>query len=152
MKSQELNEVETLYTQLIHAWNNRSAEDMAERFANEGEMIGFDGSQIIGKEEIAQHLQPIFASHPTAPFVTKMKSVRFLGEDAIILRAIAGMIPPGQSDINPNVNTHHTLISVKHGGQWKIELFQNTPAQFHGREDLVQEFTEELRELIPKMK
>ncbi|MGZ4033139.1 MAG: SgcJ/EcaC family oxidoreductase, partial [Tumebacillaceae bacterium] len=31
---------------------------------------------------------------------------------------------------------------------WQIALFQNTPAQFHGRPELVEQMTAELRELI----
>jgi hypothetical protein len=30
-------------------------------------------------------------------------------------------------------------------GQWRIVLFQNTPAQFHGRPSLVEEMTRELQ-------
>ena len=51
----------------------------------------------------------------------------------------------GEEDIDPAFNTHHTLLAVKIGEEWKIELFQNTPAQFHGRPHLVEQMTEELR-------
>jgi uncharacterized protein (TIGR02246 family) len=77
-----------------------------------------------------------------------VKDVRFLSSEIAILRAIAGMVPPKQSDINPNVNTHHTLVVVKGDGNWRIQLFQNTPAQFHGRPELVEKMTDELRELL----
>ncbi|AIE60115.1 SgcJ/EcaC family oxidoreductase [Bacillus methanolicus] len=146
-KGQE-NEVRELYQKVIDGWNKRSADAMAEPFAEDGELIGFDGSQVIGKEEIISHLQPIFADHPTAPFVTKVKNVHLLSPEVAVLRAIAGMVPPGKSDIDPKVNTHHTLIAVKRDGKWQAVLFQNTPAQFHGRPELVQQMTEELRELL----
>jgi uncharacterized protein (TIGR02246 family) len=148
MKSTVSNEVQALYQQLIDGWNNRSARAMADQFAEDGEMIGFDGSQAIGREEIFSHLDPIFKEHPTPPFVTKVKNVRFLDSDAAILRAIAGMVPPGQSEIDPKLNTHHTLVAVKKDGKWRIALFQNTPAQFHGRPELVEQMTEELRQLL----
>lgn len=148
MKSTVSNEVQALYQQLIDGWNNRSARAMADQFAEDGEMIGFDGSQAIGREEIFSHLDPIFKEHPTPPFVTKVKNVRFLDSDAAILRAIAGMVPPGQSEIDPKLNTHHTLVAVKKDGKWQIALFQNTPAQFHGRPELVEQMTEELRQLL----
>jgi len=35
--------------------------------------------------------------------------------------------------------------SVKIDGEWRIKLFQNTPAQFHGRPELVEQMTDELR-------
>jgi uncharacterized protein (TIGR02246 family) len=85
MKSSVLNEVHALYQQLLDAWNNRSARAMAELFTEEGEVIGFDGSQSIGREEIFSHLKPIFEDHPTASFVRKVKGVRLLGSDIAIL-------------------------------------------------------------------
>jgi uncharacterized protein (TIGR02246 family) len=141
-------EVRALYQQLLDGWNKRSADAMAEPFAEDGELIGFDGSQVIGKTEIVSHLQPIFAGHITPPYVAKVREVRFLGSEVAVLRAIAGMVPPGQSDIDPKLNSHHTLVAVKREGKWYIELFQNTPAQFHGRPELVRKMTEELQQLL----
>ena len=140
--------VREVYETLIRAWNNRDANIMASLFTEHGESIGFDGSQSVGPHEIFTHLSPIFKDHPTAEFVSKVKDIRFLGNDVAILRAIAGMIPPGKSDIQPEVNTHHTLVLVNNSKGWQIELFQNTPAQFHGRPELVEQMTNELRELL----
>ena len=141
-------EVQNLYNKLIDAWNRRDAKGMSDQFADQGVQIGFDGSKLIGKGEILAHLTPIFLDHPTAPFITKVKEIRSLGTDAAILYAIAGMIPPGKSDIEPAVNAHQTLVAVKMNNSWQVELFQNTPAQFHGRPELVEEMTEELRQLL----
>jgi uncharacterized protein (TIGR02246 family) len=138
----------SVYHRLLDAWNNRSARGMADLFTEDGESIGFDGSIAKGSEEIYLHLKPIFDDHPTARFISKVKEVRFLSSDIAIVRAIAGMVPPQQTDINPKVNTHHTLVMVKIGENWRIQLFQNTPAQFHGRPELVEQMTEELRELL----
>lgn len=137
-----------LYQQIIQAWNHRDAVGMAKHFSNEGVQIGFDGSKLVGKSEILSHLQPIFRDHPTAPFITKVKSVRVFHNNTAILHAIAGMIPPGKEDIEPTVKAHQTLIAVKNDGTWQMECFQNTPAQYHGRPELVEQMTEELREML----
>lgn len=148
MNTSLYEEVQDLYQKLIGAWNNRDAQGMADKFAEQGVQIGFDGSKLVGRKDIFLHLNPIFEDHPTAPFVTKIKDIRSLGTDAVILHAIAGMIPPGKTDIEPTVNAHQTLVAVKKDGDWQIELFQNTPAQFHGRPELIEEMTEELRQLL----
>ncbi len=140
--------VRTLYRQMLDGWNKRSAAAFAAPFAEDGEVIGFDGSQMTGRAEIASTLGQIFADHVTAPYVSKVRSVRLLSPEVAILRAIVGMVPPGQSDLNPAVNAHQTLVAVKRNGIWRIALFQNTPAQFHGRPELVQQMTEELRQLL----
>ncbi|GLO68021.1 SgcJ/EcaC family oxidoreductase [Oceanobacillus kimchii] len=141
-------EVQKLYQTLIDAWNKRDAEGMASRFAEQGVQIGFDGSKLVGKKEILSHLVPIFENHPIPPFVTKVKNIRILGNDTAILHAIAGMIPSGKKEIDPSVNAHQTLVAVKKDDEWQIELFQNTPAQFHGRPELVVEMTKELMEIV----
>jgi uncharacterized protein (TIGR02246 family) len=104
--------------------------------------------QLIGRAEIVSSIQQIFADHLTAPYVSKVRVVRFLSPEVAVLRAIVGMIPPAQPDLDPNLNALQTLIASKRDGQWRIVLFQNTPAQFHGRPDLVQQMTEELRQLL----
>ncbi len=146
MESPELNEIKTLYHNLIHAWNNRNAKSMANQFTEQGELIGFDGSQEVGRNTIFAHLEPIFAEHPTPPFISVVKDVHFLGAEVAMLRAIVGMIPPGKTELEPNLNAHQTLTAVKENDGWKIKLFQNTPAKFHGRPDLVERMTEELKQ------
>ncbi|WP_025783472.1 SgcJ/EcaC family oxidoreductase [Sporosarcina sp. D27] len=148
MNTSYRGEIENLYKKLIAAWNNRDAQGMANQFTELGVQIGFDGSKVIGKKEILLHLEPIFEQHPTAPFIAKVKDIRLLGTDVAILHAIAGMIPPGKTDIEPKVNALQTLVAVKKDNEWRVELFQNTPAQFHGRPELVEEMTDELQQLL----
>lgn len=152
MNSSETNEVVAIYKQLIQSWNNQDARGMADLYLENGESIGFDGSLAIGSEEIYSHIAPIFKDHRVSDYVYKVKNVQFLSTDIALLRAVAGMIPPGQTELNSKVNTHHTLIIVKKEGQWKIQLFQNTPAQFHGRPELVEQMTNELAEELIKNK
>lgn len=142
------NEIENLYQKLIAAWNNRDAQAMADLFAEQGIQIGFDGSKVIGQKEILSHLEPIFKNHPTAPFITKVKDIRLLGTDVAILHAIAGMIPPEKTDIEPKLNALQTLVAVKTNDDCRVELFQNTPAQFHCRPESVEEMTDELQQLL----
>jgi len=98
--------------------------------------------------EIGASLTQIFAEHVTAPYIAKIRAVRFLTPAVALLRAGVGMIPPGQTKLNPAVNSIQTLIAIKQDASWKITLFQNTPAQFHGRPELVQQLTDELRRLL----
>lgn len=140
--------VQSLYRQLLKSWNNQDARAMTDLFTYDGVSIGFDGSESNGSEEIFSHLHPIFEDHPTARFVFKITEVRFPSPQTAILRAIAGMIPRGSSDINPATNTLHTIIAIKTDSSWLIQLFQNTPAQFHGRPHLVERMTNELEEQL----
>jgi uncharacterized protein (TIGR02246 family) len=140
--------IRALYQQLLDSWNRRNAHDFAAIVAEDGNLVGFDGSQINGRAEIESQIGQIFADHQTAAYVGKIREVRFLTADVALLRAVVGMVPPGQSDLNPAVNAVHSLVAAKRDGAWRIALFQNTPAQFHGRPDLAQQLTDELRQLL----
>jgi uncharacterized protein (TIGR02246 family) len=138
--------IRMLYHQLLASWNARQAADFAAPFADDAEVIGFDGSQMTGRAEIEVTLRQIFADHETGAYVGIVRSVRFLAPEVAMLRAVSGVIPAGRGDLNPALNALHSLIAVKSDGAWRIALYQNTPAQFHGRPDLAQRLTDELRE------
>lgn len=140
--------VRSLYRQVLDGWNTHSGDAFAAVFSEDGETIGFDGSQLIGRADIATTLKQIFADHVTAVYVAKVRNVRMLGADAAILRAVVGMVPPGQSKINPAVNAIQTLVATRQDGTWRVAHLQSTPAQFHGRPELVEQLTEELQQLV----
>jgi len=58
------------------------------------------------------------------------------------------MVPPGKSDLNPAVNAVQTLVAARQDSRWRIAVFQNTPAAFHGRPELSERLTEELRQVL----
>jgi len=146
-KSEE-TEVRLLHQELLKAWNEKNARKMADLMAENGNLVGFDGSQIDGRQQVESVLGKIFAGHPTAAYVAIVREVRLLSSDVALLRAVAGMVPPGQSDINPAVNAVQSLIAAKEQGRWRIALFHNTPAAFHGRPELSEQLTEELRRAL----
>jgi uncharacterized protein (TIGR02246 family) len=129
-QSLEESQVRELYRRLLEAWNKRDARTFAALYEENGNQIGFDGSQINGRAEIETYLSQIFADHLTATYVGKLREVRFLNKETAILRAVVGMIPPGQSDLNPALNAIQNLVAVKRANQWKVALFQNTPRPF----------------------
>ncbi|MGE4063479.1 MAG: SgcJ/EcaC family oxidoreductase [Rhodospirillaceae bacterium] len=137
--------VRALHQTLLEAWNRRDAAGMARCFAPDGMQIGFDGSHTSGAAAIEAHLAPIFTDHPTGRFVSIVRDVRELSPSVGLLRADAGMIPAGKNDINPALNTVQSLVARRIDGAWKVCLFQNTPAAFHGRPEAVETMSAELR-------
>jgi uncharacterized protein (TIGR02246 family) len=140
--------VRELYQSLIESWNKNNAAGFADLFAVNGNAIGFDGSQMNGRAEIHSQLNSIFVNHKVASYVTIIREIRFLSPGIAVLRAVAGMVPPGSSDIMPDRNAIQTLIVEKQQGAYRISLFQNTPAAFHGRDELRDQLSKELREKL----
>lgn len=146
MSNESLNDdVRALHKAVIDAWNRRDAVGFAAPFAPDGGIVGFDGSFVNGRSAIEAHVGGIFADHQPAAYVTKVREVRGLGSDGALLRAVVGMVPPGNDDINPDVNAVQTLVAERGGDSWRIAMLQSTPAAFHGRPEESEQLTEELR-------
>jgi uncharacterized protein (TIGR02246 family) len=142
-------QIRALYASFLDGWNRRSGAAVAAGFADDGDIIGFDGTHHRGRLSIAADLRAVFGSHQTAAYVAVVRSVRPVAADVAVLIANAGMIPPGGNDLDPALHTVHTLVAVDEGrGRWRISLFQATPAAWHGHEHLRDELTEELRGLL----
>ena len=139
--------VRSLYYGLIEAWNQHNADGMAALFSEDGSTVGFDGSRMDGAHAIAKELRRIFADHSPPAYVCKLEDVRFLTPDVAIVKAIAGMAPPGHTQLDPKLNAVMTVVAEKLVGEWLIALLQTTPAALHERPDLRDRMTAELEAL-----
>ena len=52
--------------ELLKQWNKRRASEMTDLFTEDGNVVGFDGSQINGRSEARSVLSQIFADHQAA--------------------------------------------------------------------------------------
>lgn len=140
--------IHALYHALLRAWNERDAEAFAALFIADGAMIGYDGTVVDGQDEIARHLGAIFAQHQTPAYIQKVRQVRLLTAEVAALRGVVGMPSLVTGVITPTLNSIQSLVACRRDGVWRVALFQNTPAQLHGRPDLVAEMTAELQALL----
>ncbi|MGJ4745231.1 SgcJ/EcaC family oxidoreductase [Leptospira sp. SA-E8] len=145
MNSEEKQKVLTLYRKLLTAWNQRDASFMASLLSPEGDLVGFDGSQMKGPEEVRTTVGDIFSHHKTAAFVSLVREIRILSDKTALLRAVVSMVAEGEKEINPAVNAIQSLVASKENGEWKVSLFQNTPAALHGRPEEVEKLSKELQ-------
>jgi uncharacterized protein (TIGR02246 family) len=141
--------VRSLYHEILAGWNGDDAQAFAAPFADDGVVIGFDGSEIVGRTAIAEAMAAIFADHATGSYVGIVRSVRPLGPGIALLRAISGVVPAGERDLKPELNAVQALIAQRGDSGWRVLLYQNTPAAFHGRPEAREAMTEELREALP---
>ena len=136
-----------LHAELLRCWNRRDAPGYARLFAAAGSIVGFDGSVVEGAAGIVAHLRSIFADHTPATYVAIVREVRRLGAAVALLRADAGMIPRGGTAVDAGKNAVQSLLAEHDGTAWRIQLFQNTPAAFHGRPQAAAELTAELQRI-----
>jgi uncharacterized protein (TIGR02246 family) len=141
-------QIRALYAAFIDGWNQRSGAAVSSGFADDGELIGFDGSQTSGRLSIAAEFRKIFGSHQTPLYVALIQSVRPIAPGAAVLHAYAGAIPAGANDLDPDLLTVHTLVAVEDAGRWRIGVLQATPAAWHQRPEARKALLEELRGLL----
>jgi uncharacterized protein (TIGR02246 family) len=141
-------QIRALYTAFLDGWNRRSGAAVAAGFADDGDIVGFDGTHHRGRLSIAADLRQVFGGHQTPTYVGVVRSVRPMAPGVAVLIANAGMIPPGGNDFDPDLHTVHTLVAVEENGRCRISLLQATPAAWHGRPEAREALTEELRGLL----
>jgi uncharacterized protein (TIGR02246 family) len=134
----------------LEGWNRRDAAAFAAPFAEDGEVVGFDGTPIAGRGRIADAMEAIFRDHETGVYVGIVRHVRDIGRDAALLRAVNAVVPARARDINPELNAVQSLVAEQHNGVWQVVLYQNTPAAFHGRPDEADALSTELREQLAR--
>jgi len=70
--------VGALYQELMAGWNRDSGESFAAAFAEDGDLIGFDGTHLKGRRELASFHQPLFDKRLKGTrLVGEVKSIRF---------------------------------------------------------------------------
>ena len=139
-----------LYQQAMDGWNRGSGEAFAAPFAEDSDLVGFDGTHLKGRQEITSFHQQLFDTYVKGTrLVGKISSVRFLTSDVALMHVIGGTIMAGQTDIEPERNSVQTLVATKDNkGEWRLAAFQNTRAQYLGRPEQAQALTAELRRLL----
>ena len=145
-KSHDEAAIRSLYERMMDGWNEGSGNDFAAPFTDDADFVGFDGTHLRGRQEIALFHQQLFDKFiKGSRLVGKIRSIRFLTHYIIVMVAVGGTVMAEQSDIEPERNSIHTLVAIKHDGKWHFTAFQNSRAQFIGRPEESQALTEELR-------
>jgi uncharacterized protein (TIGR02246 family) len=139
--------IEACYRELLKAWNRRDANAFAALFTEDGDAIGFDGSEMHGRADIASTLSAVFQNERTATYIAAIRGVREIAPGAVLLRAVVGMIPPDSLDLHLTVTATQSVVLIERDGDLAVLLLQSTPAVFHGRSDLAEALAMEL-ELI----
>jgi uncharacterized protein (TIGR02246 family) len=137
-----------LHRKILEAWNRQDAQAYAACFDDDALVVGFDGSEMHGRESIAEQLGTIFSDHQVATYVRVVRGVRRLADCTELLHAVVGMVPPGGDDVMPDRHAVQLLVGTRTNDEWRAVLFQNTPAQLHGRPEAVEALTEELRSAL----
>ncbi|MGH8174112.1 MAG: SgcJ/EcaC family oxidoreductase [Rhodanobacteraceae bacterium] len=149
--NEEENAIRALELEIVEGWNARSAEAMTKSWSDAVRMVGFDGTEVNGRDNATRSLAKIFADHEVARYVCLVRGIRHLQPGVALLQAHVGMVAPKKVKIMADRNAVQTLLAVLRDGRWQTELFQNTPAKWDGRAGDVDALTEELQASFDSM-
>jgi uncharacterized protein (TIGR02246 family) len=143
--------IRNLYQRTIDGWNKASGDAFAAPYTDDSDFIGFDGTYMKGRQQIASFHQMLFDKFLTGSrLIGKVRSIRFVTVDVAIMIAVGGTVMAGQSDIEPERNSIHTIVALKRNNNWYFTAFQNSRAQYIGRPEESKALTEELRQELVK--
>lgn len=120
--------VREVYEQFMDAWNRGSGAALAQVFTPDGDLVGFDGTHLHGRQEIAQFHQRLFDKWLRGSrLVGEVSDVRFLGPEVAVLHAVGGTILRGKRAPAPERDSIQTLVAARdEDGSWRLAAFQNT--------------------------
>ena len=119
--------VRDLYRELMDGWNRGDGEAFAAVFAEDGDLVAFDGTHFEGRAEIASFHQELLDRWMKGTrLIGRVKDVRFLSPDVALMHAVGSTIMRGKSESSPERDSIQTLVAVRHDGEWRLAAFQNT--------------------------
>ena len=109
--------IRALYAEFLDGWNRRSGAAVAAGFADDGDIIGFDGSHhqrpAVHRRRPPADLRQPPDRRPTSALV---RSVRPIATASPCSIAHAGTSRQGGNDFDPSLHAVHTLVAVDEGG------------------------------------
>lgn len=119
--------VQALYRDLMDGWNKGSADAFAAPFADDGDLIGFDGTHLKGRREIVTFHQPLFDKWLKGTrLVGEVRRVHFLTPDVALIHALGGTVMRGKPTPSPERDSVQTLVATRTDPTWSLAAFQNT--------------------------
>ena len=126
--------VRDLYRQFMRAWNRGSGADLAAVFTQDGDLVGFDGTHLKGRQEIAPFHQRLFDRWLRGSrLVGQVTDLRFLGPDTAVMHAVGGTVLRGKRAPAPERDSIQTLVATREAeDDWRLAAFQNTRLRIMG--------------------
>jgi uncharacterized protein (TIGR02246 family) len=152
-------QVELLYRRVADGWNAMDADGIASAFAESALMVGYDGSEMRGRNEIASALRDVFDDHTPGRWVALVRDITFPTPNLALLRAHAGWFgartPESLGTRRGSVpewfpQAVQSMVALSTSGRWQIVLLQSTPAALHGRPQAAAALAEELRSVAAR--
>src|SRR5262245_44016490 len=121
------SEIRALHQRVLDAWQDGDGEAFAAPFSDDVVFVGFDGSVMRGRRQIAAVHQELFDRWlKGSRLVEERTEVRFVAPDVAIVHTVGGTVMRGKAKPAPERDSIQTLTAVRSAGVWFFVSFQNT--------------------------
>lgn len=118
----------------MDGWNDGNADAFAAPFAENGDLVAFDGTHFKGRSEIVPFHRKLFTTHLKGTrLIGEVTDLRFLSDNVGLLHTTGSTIMRGKSRPSPERDSIQTLVAVRQNGSWQLAAFQNTRFRPMGR-------------------
>jgi uncharacterized protein (TIGR02246 family) len=119
--------IRALQRRMLEAWGAGDGEAFAAPFSDDALFIGFDGSVMRGRQQIAAAHQEVFDRWMKGTrLIEERTEVSFANADVAIVHTLGGTVMRGQSQPTPERDSIQTLVAVRDASGWSFVSFQNT--------------------------
>lgn len=111
---------------MIAAWNRGDAAAFAAPFAADATLIAFEGTQLDGRDAIAEFHQALFAKQRKGTRLDcDVKFVRFLDPETAVMHARCGVILAGRERPMASRESMQLFVCTRRSGEWRISALMS---------------------------
>jgi uncharacterized protein (TIGR02246 family) len=121
----------------MEGWNQGSGAAFASTWAEDGHLIGFDGTHFTSRAHIAEFHDPLLKTYLKGTrLVGTVTDVEFPAPDVAVFHALGGTIIAGATEPTPERDSIQTMVAVRRDREWQLLAFQNTRVRPMGRDTI----------------
>ena len=124
------SKLQSLVQRVLDAWERGDGRALAAAFAEDGDVILFDGSCLHGRPQIEAVMQHLFdTTLKGTRCLAQVKALRFVTPEVALMQTLGGVVFPEETVIPVERCSIQTFVAVRIRGTWSVASFQNTRMQ-----------------------
>jgi len=121
------DEIRAVPERIVAGWAANDADAVAAVFTTDTDFVIGDGTFLRGREELRQYMADAFDGFLKDTRVTApVESVRCLSPGVGVVHTLGGIPLPGETEVPPERQGVQAFVVTKHGGEWLVDVYQNT--------------------------
>jgi len=121
------SKLQSLVQRVLAAWERGDGRALAAEFADDGDIVFFEGSCLQGRAQIEAVMQHLFETTLRGTrCLAQVKALRFVTPEVALIQTLGGVAFPEETEIPVERCSIQTFVAVRIRGIWSVASFQNT--------------------------